>query len=48
MSRRSPVAAELQSVSVVEWSSEEYCCYLPVAAVVGGMTERMEVSSLAG
>lgn len=46
----SPVAAELQSVPVVEWSSAEWSCSLAVAAAAAGgqMTERVGVSSLAG
>ena len=44
----SPVAVELQSVPVVERSSEEQHCSLAVAVAEGEMTERMGVSSPAG
>lgn len=43
ISSRSPVTAELQAVSVADWSSEEHCCYPTAAAAEGRMTERMEV-----
>lgn len=43
ISSRSPVTAELQAVSVADWSSEKHCCYPTAAAAEGRMTERMEV-----
>lgn len=48
ISSRSPVTAELQAVSVADWSSEEHCCYPTAAAAEGRMIERMEVLWPAG